>query len=601
MLSKLSYITCVAILLYACLGFYPKWQQKGGEATIGWDVSGYYWYLPSIFIYKDLKYQSFADSILKKYEPTPHIQQFSKVESGTYVMTYSAGMACMYLPLFTVAHWLAPKLGYPADGFSTPYQFALQVGSLLFGILGLWYFRRFLLLHFEDKVVAILLFILVIGTNYLNYVGIDGAMSHNWLFTLYVFLLLNTHYFYQHKQYKYAIRIGLLCGLLILIRPSEMVSVLIPLLWGLNSMKAADIRQHIGFIKQQLPKIGVAALFVLLVGFIQLVYWKYASGQWLFYSYRGEGQSFSWLKPHTHQYMFSFRCGWLIYTPMMLLPFIGFIPFLKHGKHKITVLAFCFVSLYVVTAWDTWDYGGFSGRAMIQSYPLFFLPFGALIQQIFKRRIWMWIAFPIIMLFAYINVWVVIQSHKGTGILDIHSMSFDYYWRVVGRWKPDNMDELKKLMDTNELFEGLPKQMQLIHTCTYETDSTIQMPDVAVEGIRSAYVSAGIENSTKSVFTISQPAKWVRVQVDAKCHLKEWEVWRMPQLFVRFIVKDSTEVKTKMIRPHRWFIYDNETKTLFLDVKIPAQHFDKVQVYLWNPGSDKLLMIDNLKVWTFNE
>ena len=44
-----------------------------------------------------------------------------------------------------------------------------------------------------------------------------------------------------------------------------------------------------------------------LVGFIQLAYWKYASGEWLVYSY--EDQGFSWLKPHLYEGIFqlSFR------------------------------------------------------------------------------------------------------------------------------------------------------------------------------------------------------------------------------------------------------------------------------------------------------
>lgn len=119
-------------MLYASFSFYPRWKQPHEQATIAWDVSGYYWYLPSVFIYKDLKHQQFKDSVLKKYAPTPDFQEaFLDSSSGNYVMKYSSGMAVMFLPYFTAAHFAAKAMGYPADGFSAPYQFAIQVGGLI--------------------------------------------------------------------------------------------------------------------------------------------------------------------------------------------------------------------------------------------------------------------------------------------------------------------------------------------------------------------------------------------------------------------------------------------------------------------------------------
>ena len=63
--------------LWACYGliftisffYYPKWQQDRSEASIGWDVSGYYWYLPAFFIYDDPYQLSFANDVREKYHP----------------------------------------------------------------------------------------------------------------------------------------------------------------------------------------------------------------------------------------------------------------------------------------------------------------------------------------------------------------------------------------------------------------------------------------------------------------------------------------------------------------------------------------------------
>jgi hypothetical protein len=90
-------------------------------------------------------------------------RQTRPLASGGYVIQYSSGMAMLYAPFFFVAHVLAEPLGFPADGFSRPYQFAIALGSVLVAMLGLWMYRRFLLYFYSDGVVACTLLILGIG------------------------------------------------------------------------------------------------------------------------------------------------------------------------------------------------------------------------------------------------------------------------------------------------------------------------------------------------------------------------------------------------------------------------------------------------------
>ncbi len=601
MLSRISYFICTLIIAYGCLFFYPKWNLKQGEAAIGWDVSGYYWYLPSVFIYKDLKQQYFADSILKKYQPTPELQQFTPNKDGDgNVMSYSAGMAVMYLPLFTVAHIAAPMLGYPADGFSPPYQFALQVGSMLIGLIGLWYYRRFLLYYFEDKVVAVLLLLMALGTNYLNFTSIDSPQSHNWLFVLYVFLLLNTRQFYLTPSYKYAIRIGALCGIAILARPSEMTSILIPLLWGLNSLSLPDIRKHLQFLKQHLSHIALSIAVVLAIGSIQLIYWKYSSGHWLFYSYQGQGQSFSFGHPHTYKYLFSYRSGWFIFNPIVMLAWLGFIPLIRKGKGRVAITVFMLATLYIVSAWDIWWYSGIGGRAMIQSYPILFIPFGYLLTEAFRRKWMLLLLTPVMLAFAYVSLWTTIQAHNGTSLFDAETMSKAYYWHVVGRWHITDKDEAEKLKDTDHIFTGKLKDQKLEYSDNYENDTSIhEMPMLAIEGNKSAYIKEGLEFSATARFPLHTDKKWLRAQVMVKCTNKEWNVWNMTQFTVKLFNSKGDNIKTSMIRLHR-FLNDNELKSLHIDLQMP-DGVERAEVYLWNPGSNKLLMIDNLQVWSFNE
>jgi hypothetical protein len=565
---------------------------------IGWDVSTYYWYLPSVFIYKDLKYQSFADSIRNKYKPTPEIQQFTRNSDGSCIMTYSAGMAIMYLPLFAVAHLSAKALGYPADGFSQPYQIAMQVGSMLFALLGLWYYRKLLLLYFEDKIAAILLSVLALGTAYLNYSAIDSPMTHCWLFGIYALLLLNTHHFYRAPSYRYAIRIGILCGLAILIRPSEIISVLIPLLWNMESLSRNAREQKWAFLKRHSKHLIIATVCIICIGSIQLFYWKYVSGHWLVYSY-GDDKTFSWLAPHVKNYIFSYKSGWLRYCPVMLFAILGVRSLIKRGQNKVAILTFSILNLYIISAWDIWWYAGIPARAMIQGYAVLLFPFGYYLQSLFTKKTWFkWLAGSFMVFFVYVNIWLVINAHIANGLFDSDFMTKAYYMKVVGRWHVN--PDVQKLKDTDELFEGAPSNMKMVYSYDFENDSTIVPKYEAINGHVSDYVAKGREYSQHLQFGFNKGnATWLRVQATFRSTLKEWNVWKMPQLAVKFI-NNGQVVKDNALCVHR-FLNDYQTKDLYLDVKIPQEPFDKIEIFIWNRGSEIPLLYDDIKVWSFNE
>ncbi len=319
-ISRYAYLLCAALIVATAYLYYPKWQQRDTEATLSWDVSGYYLYLPAALIYGDMTRLEFFPDIEKKYHPGPGMgQAFRHEKSGNYVMKYSSGQAWQFLPWFCVAHLVAEPLGYPADGFSRPYQVAIGLGSLLVALLGLWLARRNLLYYFSDRATAIALLLLVWGSNYLNYSAIDGAMTHNWLFTAYSLLIFSTIRFYQRPSLGWAAAIGLFVGWAVLTRPTELIAVLIPLLWGVGSVAA--LRERLLFFVKNYGKILLTSGIFGGIVFSQMAYWHWATGEWLVYSYQDQG--FSWLRPHLSDVLFSFRAGWLTYSPVMVFAVVG--------------------------------------------------------------------------------------------------------------------------------------------------------------------------------------------------------------------------------------------------------------------------------------
>src|SRR5690606_5464997 len=113
----------------------------------------------------------------------------------------------------------------------------------------------------------------------------------NWLFTLYVFLLLTTDNFYKTPKTKYAVFIGLLCGLATLARPTEIISLLIPFLWQMEGISATALKKKWNFPQTHFPKLLLAAACFLRIVSLRFLYWKYVSGRWVVYSYGDRGFS----------------------------------------------------------------------------------------------------------------------------------------------------------------------------------------------------------------------------------------------------------------------------------------------------------------------
>ena len=573
-------------MCYTAFIFHPRWKEQGTEATISWDVSGYYMYLPALFIYKDIKECKFKDSILNKYGPTPNFQQaFLHEASGNYVMKYTAGQAIIMSPFFAVGHlWATVSSEYLADGFSYPYQISLGMGMFLIGFLGLFYLRKILILYFKDSTVAILLLLYVAGTNYLNYSSVDQCMTHNTLFTIYALLLWTTIQFYKKKKKSQVVITGLLTGLATLIRPTEIVSILIPLFWGVQNKN--EILLRFQFLKDNYLKLLIAALLFGFIVLIQAFYWHYATGDWIVYSYQDQG--FSWLKPHVWDYSMSYRSGWLRYCPMLFLPLLGLFFYTKNGPSKWLVIFYAILTFYITTAWDVWDYGGPAGRAMVQHYVVLAFPFAFLIEKINQKKALKYIFYSIVFLFIYLNIW---SFTGGNGTVQIIGASRQYYWATVGRWDVDK--DTKKLLDNRYHFKGIPKNPEIIYTNPLQNDS---IDYVFVNKEKQYTDKFEFDNPAKK--KASQNYKWLRTSTEFHCIYKEWDLWKQCQ-YVLIFYKNDKEIQSNQIRVHR-FITNGETKELYLDAKTPVE-WDKASIHYWNAGSDQELRMRNLKVIGFND
>jgi len=189
--------------------------------------------LPAAFIYDDLSLEFLkegGDKLGKhfwgKESPT-----------GKVVIITSYGMSVLYFPFFIAADSVADLFGYPADGYSKPYCFALVMSSIFYLLIGIIFLRKLLLKYFSNLVVAITLIITVLTTNLLWYVTSEATMSHVYSFALITIFIYFVDLWLGNPSIKNTIIIGLLTGIISLIRPTNIIVVLMIILWKITSLE----------------------------------------------------------------------------------------------------------------------------------------------------------------------------------------------------------------------------------------------------------------------------------------------------------------------------------------------------------------------------
>lgn len=420
--------TIISCILAIAVIFITGDWKKDGE-VINHDVKHYYAYLPATFIHHDLKVQNstYYDEKEKYYywtEPGPN---------NSKVFKTSCGVAYLYAPFFFIADVYANYCTdrYLRHGYSAPYKLALQLSAVFYLFWAFYFLEKILvLLNFSRKTVFATLLLLGTGTHLLCYASVSGPYSHVYsMFLITVFVYL-TMLWYSHPSVKLSILTGLCIGLITLIRPTNIIIGIVFLLYDVRSFR--DFRERILYLLTQYRFLLLMVPFFFAWWIPQFAYWKYVTGQWLYYPYGEEG--FFWLHPKFYHGLVGFRKGWLIYTPLMWITVAGLfllrrrLPQLRSG-----ILLFTFFNMYIMFSWWCWWYGGsFGMRPMIDSYGLLAIPFAATAENMTRWRLWARIATgAVIVFFIWLNIFQMFQYHKQ--VLHYDSMNQRLYFKQFGK------------------------------------------------------------------------------------------------------------------------------------------------------------------------
>ena len=538
LLSIFAVIIIAFGLIYTRFYYSPLGNGYEMKVTTS-DALGYYLYLPGTFIYEDVTQLDWLFEIEEQYHVTGggRVYQIHKHDNGNYVFKYFGGIAVLEIPFFAIAHQYALHSDYPPDGFSAPYQWAIAFGNVFYAIISVLILRLVLLRYFSDRVTAATLLLIIFATNLIQYISVDSAQSHGYIFPLYSIVLYATMKWHEKPQWKWAILVGWIIGMATMARPTEALMVLIPILWGTQNKEAA--KEKWALVKAYKKHAYVAAFFGFLGVLPQLIYWKHASGSWIF----DVGSKWTFANPW-FRVLVGFEKGWFIYTPITILFLIGMF-YIKKFPFRKSVLWFGLLNIYIVISWFDWRYGGsYSTRALSQASGVYALPLAAFITYVSGTK-WKW---PLTGVLTYLLVLNLFQIYQyNLGVIHFDDMNARYYASVY--WNSDPTPEQTSLLDTEEYIKQ-PGAFE--RRVLFESNEEVT---VFVQNRAQQYLT----DITVEDLDVSQE-NWIQVKANLQVNTGFWSsyfnvIWKVGEV--------TKEQKIRVFRPRAPIGWENDYSFFF--------------------------------------
>lgn len=350
------------------------------------DGEGYYAYLAAYVVDGD---PSFRTLVLRRFPTEDQVRLAgfaAQPATGRYLNKYPAGVAVVTLPFFVAGQGLARLRGERADGYSRSEQLLSGLAAIALGALGLTALRQLLLRWFPDAVTAATLAFIVLGTGLLHYLVFDSSYSHAYSFGAICIAWLTTiRWLERPDSRRRAIECGIAAGLVVAIRPANVVAIAPLVLFGVVSR--ATLRARVELLRQHRSRVLLALVAAAPLALVSLVAWRVAAGRWIFFSYP-ESEQFDFGQPQW-RVIYSFKPhGLLPYAPVLALAGGGLVLLWRNLRQWFwPVFLALLIETYLLASWRSWHLGdGFGHRGYVDIVGIFALPLAALLAGARRTR-----------------------------------------------------------------------------------------------------------------------------------------------------------------------------------------------------------------------
>ena len=443
------------------------------------DGCGHYDYLPALLIEHTVDFNR-VFQVEKMRHSSSYMGHYFHRINGVVVNKYTSGTSWMISPFFLLAYLLSLIFGRPTDGFGLFFQYSVVVAGAFWLIVGLYSFIKLLKLYKINTTQATLFALLLLfGTNLFFYAFVAPAFSHVYSFALLSVLLLTVKKFFLLPRNRLLYLAAFLYGLLVLIRPvNGIVFFVLPALAGTKEHFLNRFR-----FAFRPSKIATVVFLVLLAISPQIIINWMQSGRLFIDGYADEG--FYFLHPQIINFLFSYRKGWFVYTPIMFLLIPAMVFWYKKNRFGFWIGTLFFIfQVYLFSAWWNWFYGdSFGMRPMVDYYALYFLLISLYLHRIEKKSLRITLI-ACLSFFLFLNLFQTYQYAEG--ILHPDSMNKKAYWYLFLK---SGTQYKHAVGDCDESFYGkLSKKPFLITKDTYDgtakgwSNARIRVSDPAGSG-----------------------------------------------------------------------------------------------------------------------
>ncbi|MGD8328578.1 MAG: hypothetical protein PVJ49_04025 [Acidobacteriota bacterium] len=360
--------------------------------------------LRSLYFDGDLQYANEYDHYIQL-DPVAHAglvpYRDQPTSTGHRLNDGPIGAALLWSPFYItadlmvgVSHWFGAEV--PRDGYSWPYVWAVSLGSLFWGMLGLLLTYR-LCREYADAVSSTTALVGIwFATPVVFYLYITPPMAHaNSLFavSLFLFVWLYTR---DERQLWEWVALGIAAGIMVLVRELNWLFLLAPavdeLFEAWDALRVARVESALD--GRSLPATWWARFGPRTVGWVaaSVPLFLIALPQFIVYHILHGSfgptpfvvDKFSAYPVHALEVLFSGFHGLFSWSPITLIGVLGLIPLARRNNRVALALFVVFAAqVAVIGSYDTW-WGGasFGARRFINCMPIFAMGLAALLDDL---------------------------------------------------------------------------------------------------------------------------------------------------------------------------------------------------------------------------
>ncbi len=185
------------------------------------------------------------------------------------------------------------------------------------------------------------------------------------------------------------------------------------------------------YIQKNALNLLIMAVAAIAVWIPQLIYWKSVTDHWIMWSYGDETFKY-WKEPKLFRVLFDAWNGWLLYSPIAIIPLVGLVLGRHSNRHSERIIMLILaLATYLFASWWAWWFGGaFGHRCYVEYYALLAMPFAAVAERAFKFT-WSKVVFiALCLLLIYYNLGL---TYHYQAPWDGPNWTYDSVWNEIKR------------------------------------------------------------------------------------------------------------------------------------------------------------------------